>query len=142
MARPKVYLSKVTGTLTGFMRDAYSWLPAVLRDDPYTSLKKFNAGQGGAVGASHGGPVPGVTNTQDAEGYWVDLRDLFIHGEQFLNFDLAAADASLVALPTSTLERRFAATADVDALFSGANKLIRQDGVVALQVLGAQVDQT
>jgi hypothetical protein len=132
LARPKVYMSNVKGTLTSYLDHAINWLPAVLRDEPYTSLKELPAA---------GGPLPGVT---EAAGYWVDVRDLLLYGEQFVNFDLAATDKGMVALPTAAMQKEYVSSADVDALFvtpASANK-VRQDGVVALQILGAQVETT
>lgn len=58
------------------------------------------------------------------------------------NFALSATDAGLVALPTAALQKRYAATADADALFVSASPAnqIRSDGVVSLSILGRQVD--
>jgi hypothetical protein len=131
--RPKVYLSKQKGTGVSMLTDAFSWLPAVLADDPYTSLRQF---------ANNAGPLAG--NVTDAGGYWVDVRDLFIHGDQFVNFSLADTSANLVALPALDLKKRYASAADMDALFVtpvGKN-LLRQDGVVQLQILGRLQDET
>lgn len=122
VSRPKVYFSKQRGSVAHFMNDAYSWLPAVLQQDPYTSLKKFTP----AVG-----PLVGVTND-----YWADLRDLFVHGDQFLNFDLAATDAGMVALPTAAMEKKYPTAAMADALFKvPANNKIIADGRVDLTIL-------
>lgn len=131
VARPKVYLSRQTGSATALLSDAFAWLPAIMRDDPYTSLKKVAAGSG---------PLPGNT-----DAYWVDVKDLFIYGEQFVNFSLAATDAGLVALPTAGLDKLYPAEADVDALFkdaAGGKNLIRQDGIIDLTILGALKDTT
>lgn len=131
VTRPKVYLSQQKGSATNLMQGAMSWLPAIMRDEPQTSLKKVTAGSG---------PLP--NNTDD---YWVDVRDLFVYGDQFVNFALTETDAGLVAVPTVGLEKRYASNADIDALFvdaAGGNNLIRQDGVISFNILGTQVDQT
>lgn len=130
VARPKVYLSKVSGSFTGMMTDAVSWLPALLRDDPMTSMKKVAAAT-----------APLTANT---DAYWVDLRDLFMYGEQFVNFALTATDAGMVALPTAALQKRYASAADADALFRSASPLnqVRQDGLVSLTVASALDDAT
>ena len=44
--RPKTYNSNVRGSLTCAMSRAQDWLPAILRDDPWTSLKKFDDADG------------------------------------------------------------------------------------------------
>jgi hypothetical protein len=134
VARPKVYLSKQKGSGVDMLSDAYSWLPAVLSDDPYTSLRQY---------ANTAGPLAG--NVTDAAGYWVDVRDLFMYGDQFINFALTATDAGLVALPTAALAKRYPVAADADALFVdavGGKNLVRQDGVTQLQILGRLVDET
>jgi hypothetical protein len=133
VARPKVYLSKQKGTGVSMLADAFSWLPAVLSNDPYTSLRQF---------ANTAGPLQG--NVTDAAGYWVDVRDLFVYGDQFVNFSLAVSDAGLVALPTVALQKRYPVAADADALFKSASpaNLIRQDGVTQLSILGRLSDET
>lgn len=126
VSRPKVFFSKQKGSVTHYLNDAFSWLPAILQDQAYTSLKKFTGGAGGV------GPLGGnMTNA-----YWTDLRDLFLYGDQFLNFDLAATDAGLVALPTAAMGKRFADAAMADALFKvGASNKIKADGRVDISVL-------
>lgn len=128
--RPKVYFSKQTTAMAHFMNDVYSWLPAVMRGDPTAAMKKFAAGAG---------PVPTA-----AAAYWVDLRDLFLYGDQFANFSLASTDAGMVALPGTDLKRRFAVSADMDALFKSAAPAnqIRTDGVVSLAIASHTQDMT
>src|SRR5690349_19825916 len=46
VVRPKVYFSKQTGALASAMTDALSWLPAVMRDEVYTSLREFATATG------------------------------------------------------------------------------------------------
>jgi hypothetical protein len=133
VARPKVYLSKQLGSGVDMLADAFSWLPAILSEDPYTSLRQF---------ANNAGPLAG--NVTDVSGYWVDVRDLFIYGDQFVNFALTATDAGLVALPSLTLQKRYASSADADAMFvtPTTKNLVRQDGVTQLQILGRLTDET
>jgi len=137
VTRPKVYMSKQTGAAVSLLDNALHWLPAIMSDRPDTSLKNIAATKG---------PLPSLT---DEEGYWVDVRDLLMYGDQFLNFSLTATDAGLVALPTAAASPRYASAADIDGLFvnpgtdvSPANRFIRQDGIVTLAILGAQQDQT
>ena len=135
VARPKVYLSGQKGAATWALRDAFAWLPAVLNNDPAASQRLIAQGAG---------PLPAVV---DAGGYYVDVRDLFIYGDQFCNYDMtggsAPTDTHLVPLPTTALNKRFlTVSADIDSLFknaSPANK-IKQDGIVTMTVLGRQVD--
>lgn len=136
VARPKVYFGNMRGAGVSMMNDAYSWLPAVLRDGPFTSLKSFAVGAGVSDGPLH--EVP-------SEGYWVDIRDLFIYGDQFANFDISASPAGFVALPTAAMQKRYAPEAQIDAMFAnaaGGFEHIKQDGVASLSILGMQSDQT
>ncbi len=125
-ARPKVYLSNQQGSGVGMLDNAYSWLPAMLNDDWRSSYKEFTD----AIG---GGPL-GDTST--AGNYWVDLKDLFIYGDQYVNFARTATDAGMVALPGSGLKKRYVLQADIDALFKTPLTLkhIRQDGICTLQI--------
>ena len=132
IVRPKVYFNKQTGSITSVMKDAISWLPAILSNDPYTSVKPFAAGTG---------PLPAAT-----DGYWIDIKDLLLYGEQFLNFAVADTSANLVALPANNIRnKRFPAKADVDGLFTAAadaGRVVEQDGICHLDILGHQVDTT
>lgn len=130
VARPKVYLANQRGAGAHVMDDAYSWLPALLADDPRTSLKAFT---------NANGPITGGTN-----GYWLDVRDLLVHGDQFVNFAMSATDDNSVAMPTATYRKRLPTATDADSMFKNASpqNQIRQDGVTALSILGTQVDQT
>jgi len=131
VARPKVYFRNQVGNSADWMRDALTWLPAIMRDDPWTSLKKF---------AETEGPFQVVS---DANGYWLDIKDLFIHGDQFINFSpTGVTTGSFVDLPTAALNTRYVASADIDALFPGTDKYVQQDGVVQLEILGALMDTT
>lgn len=138
VTRPKVYVKKKRYTAASWMNTPFRWLPAVMKDDPYTSLAHF---------ADESGPVRGTT---DADGYWIDFRDLFLYGEAFHNFDMSTEtgyneldlpDAGLPVgngkmLPSDAMSKSFF----VDA--AGTKFYVRQDGVVSLSILGRQVDYT
>lgn len=129
--RPKVYLRNQDSAVPGHLRNALDWLPAIMRDDPWTSMRKY---------AETGGPFSVVS---DAGGYWLDVKDLFLYGDQFLNFAPAGVtNGNFVDLPTAGFNTLYPAAADIDALFTGTSKTVRQDGVVQLAILGALVDTT
>lgn len=133
VCRPKVYFSRSLGAGVGMLNNAMSWLPAIMNDDPMTSLKHF---------ADASGPLGDNT---DAAGYWIDVRDLFIYGDQFVNFALTETDAGFVALPTTGMQKRYADETMADALFVGttdATRIIKSDGVVDLTIAGMQRDHT
>lgn len=129
LTRPKVYLGNQAGAAVGLLQDAMSWLPAIMRDDPTTSLKQVT-------------PTGSIFPTGPA-GFWLDVRDLFLYGDQYINFALTDLTSNLVALPnTTTAEARYPDTTAIGNLFPGTTKTISQDGVVNLAILGTQVDQT
>lgn len=131
--RPKVYF-KLSGSAVGLMTDMFAWLPSVMSPDPGTSLVTVAQGEGP------------IQNGSDVNGYVVDRRDLFIHGDQFINFANTAVDAGLVDLPTATLIRRYASAADAASLFAdddpGDLIQIHEDGVINFNILGQQEDIT
>lgn len=130
VTRPKVYLSRQEGNGAQLLDNLYTWLPAIMSDDPNTSLKLIPDTES---------PIGDVT---DAGGVWIDVKDLFLYGDQFVNFALTEADAGFVALPTAGLNKRYVASADIDALFSSASPAnqIREDGIVTLMIAGRQTD--
>jgi hypothetical protein len=130
VARPKIYMSKQKGAAVGMLDSALAWLPAAVQSDVYSSLKRFNAASG---------PLSEVTTP-----YWVDVKDLFVYGDQFVNFALTETNAGLVAMPTVGLEKKYATSADADGLFAGASpaNVITQDGIVGLTILGHAQDRT
>lgn len=133
VCRPKVYLSKQKGIASSLLDNALSWLPAILRDNFGASLKQVPNTEG---------PLQG--NVTDSH-YWVDLVDLFMYGDQFVNFALTETNAGLVALPTTALQKKYPSQADVEALFVGttaATRLVRQDGITTLAIASALQDRT
>lgn len=130
VARPKVYWSRQTSYGAVLMDDVYSWLPALMSDDPNTSLKLVPDG------------FAPIGDVADAGGVWIDVKDLLLYGDQFLNFALTDTEAGLVALPTAALGKRYAAEAEIDALFASASPAnqLREDGIVSLNIAGRQVD--
>lgn len=134
VARPKVYLGRQKGSASILLDSALSWLPAILRENFGYSLKQV---------ANNRGPLAG--NVTDANGYWVDMVDLFVHGDQFVNFALTETNAGLVALPTAAMQKRYPSLTDVQALFVGttdATRLVRQDGILTLSIASALQDRT
>lgn len=138
VARPKVYVKAQRTYAATMLADAFSWMPAVYKENVEMSLRKIANGEGPLGGT-------GYRTTKD---YWVDLRDLFIYGDQFVNFALTETDAGIIAGPHASdmvnKNIKYPASADLDLLFANASPLnkIRQDGVVNLRIKGTQVDHT
>lgn len=136
VSRPKIYLAKQVCAAVSMLTGCLDWLPASFAARPDQSMKLYAPATG-----------PLATIYAAAAGYWVDLRDLFTHGDQFVNFALTESNAALAALPVSSgtfganSASRYPSAEDVSALFVG-DETIRQDGVVNLHVLGTQQDYT
>jgi len=146
VTRPKVYLGGLVGNLSGFLSRAWDWLPNYLwqqDDQAMTSLKKFS---------SAAGPLGDRSTGDDA--YWVDMRDLFLHGDQFQNvrpytdgtnpttepvFNVIAQPS-----PTALATRKYPAEQDIYEMFKASEVAcqIRSDGYVTLNIKGHQVDYT
>jgi len=127
--RPKVFIKNQAGTVSGSLKDALAWLPAVMGDNPEYSLRAFSASAG---------PL-NTTST----AYRIDLKDLFLYGEQFINHANTATNKNIVNLPSASLLKKYANATDADALFKlPANNLIKMDGIVSLNILGQQIETT
>lgn len=131
-ARPKVYFSLQRTAGINLLDDAYRWLPAIMRDDPATSLARL---------ASNADSI--IATTGNAE-FVIDVRDLFLYGDQFVNFDVDAApgDGSYVAMPTADLQKRYPSSADIAALFPATAQNVKQDGIARFSILGTIDEQT
>lgn len=130
VVRPKIYMKNLSSSASILMKSAQTWLAPQLADDPFASMVKVAAGD-----------APVTANT---DAYWLDMKDLLIHGDQFYNFATSATDANFMSLPEADGDQYYPVTADVDALFvsaSPANK-VWTDGIVNLHILGRQVDTT
>jgi len=130
VCRPKVYLGNQMGAAVSVMDDAYSWLPAVLSDQSYTSLRQM------LPSASDTEPFPVPVD----ETWWFDLKDLFLYGDQFVNYTLQN-EPNAAALPAPDLQRRYVSVDDMNDLFVAPERnLIRSDGVVSLSIKSRVTD--
>ncbi len=129
--RPKIFLGNQKGSASSMMDGALNWMPRILADQPHVTVREFVGGT-----ASPTGPLRGQT-----AGYWLDTRDLFTYGDQFLVF--AAAQGYAPALPAANGEYRFQTAAEIAALFADpAKNKIRQDGVTRLSILSHPTTST
>ena len=131
IARPKIYLGNQKGAAVGMLNDAYSWLPAILNGYPYTSVKE-----------TLDSVTDGILQNQ-TEDYWLDVKDLFIYGDQFVNHAMDAAANHGLAMPTAALDHKYLTEAMIDSLFVNAgSEYVREDGVVHMNILGKQSETT
>lgn len=125
--RPKIYMGNQRQPVAYAMDNPLAWMSALMREEPHTSLREFT---------TTNGPLKNQT-----AGYWVDLRDLFLYGDQFVTG--AAPGPYAPALPTAAGEKRWATSAMIDAFFAApAKNKVRQDGVVSLNILGHPTTST
>jgi len=133
--RPKIYLQRQYASLSHYLDNAFSWMPAILSDNPETSLREFTGGVSGNGPLSNGTQGP-------ANGYWVDMRDLYLYGDQFTNIVTETSLKYDPQLPTGTLNTKYVQQTDVDAMFPGTNKYAISDGVLSLNISGRLQDMT
>lgn len=135
IVRPKVYMAKQTDAAVQMLTNSFAWMPQVMAANPETSWKRFDGG------ATPTGQMRGPLGGNATNGYWVDIKDLYLYGDHFQNRAPASSLSSAVQLPTAALQKRYATAADADALFkSGTVNEVRSDGVVNLNILGTQVE--
>ena len=134
VARPKLYLGNQRGPAVHLMQDGVSWLPIMLRDQDFASMKQVTK-------------AGSILPTAAADGFWVDIADIFMHGDQFFHNTVAATampiGGPIVGLPDTALNARYPSEAMIDGLFKdSANNTIYQDGVMWLSILGTLTDTT
>lgn len=131
--KPKVYLGNQKGSLVGIMDTAMEWLPAIMRDDPTSSMVQL---------PNNASPLSGIT-----DDIAVDIRDLFLYGEQFVNFATNTEDQNMVALPTAAMQKRYPSLTDAKEMFvddaaDGTKQFIETDGRIDISILGHETDAT
>lgn len=132
VTRPKVYLGNQKGSASVLLRNGMAWLPTIIMsEEPFASVINVPTGSG---------PLP---NIADDGGYWADLSDLFVYGEQWVNFPTTTPNKSFVSLPNDQGKAKYPSAADIEALFKQASSCkIRQDGIVDLRILSRVEDTT
>ena len=142
VTRPKVYFSGLAGSAAGFAQRAWDWTPNYAAQMPETSLKFFAAGTG-----------PLGDRLNDTDGYWLDMRDELLYGDQWQNVLAFPANTAnpatlgaqhMLALPDQALNWKYPTEAMCKAFFTtpASAFYVKQDGYVSLSVKGLQVDFT
>ena len=117
--RPKVMFGNLDGSMSHHMNKFTDWMPAILRDQPFTRLKEF---------ATATGPAPEAFG-QDV---WADMTDYLLDGEQLWN---STAVGNQVALPTTTTNSKYPTQADAMSLFTDtANGRLWLEAVITLNI--------
>lgn len=139
--RPKVYFGGLAGNLAGHLSRSWDWIPGWNNDSPATTLKRFEAGTG-----------PLGDRTVDTDAYFVDMRDLLVHGDQFQNrnaFDPGVAGSGirhLAPLPDANLNWKYPNETFAKSLFRDTTtaglQSARDDGYVSFAIRGGITDMT
>lgn len=140
VSRPKVYLGRQVGAAVSMLDTIRAWLPKIMDNDPYTSLKRFEDGEG-PMQTGFADTAPALDDATPTQAYYADVRDLFLYGDQFV----MNTTAYTVPLPAKDGNLSFASGADYDTLFveqTGTKQHIEQDGLISLVIAGTQRDHT
>lgn len=129
--RPKVYFANQTGHGSVMLDRAQRWLPPLMDEAGMErSLAEF---------ANTDGPY-GKSASGFSGNYWLDIRDLFNYGDQYIDYQ-TAANANAIALPTTSGEQRFAAgTTIANGLLATADTYSQCDGNVQLEIATKHVE--
>lgn len=133
-ARPKPYEYRQAGYAAGMLDTPASWLPALTHDHYELAYKSFASTTG-----------PWTIATSGGVNYWVDTRDLYMHGDQFVKTISASAPIIGQDVPAANGNRRYASATDIDSMFVGstdAGKCFMVDGTINLAIAGRQSDRT
>lgn len=139
ISRPKVFLGNQVGAAVSMLDTIRSWLPKVMSDDPYTSLKRFANGEG-PMTTGFADTAPALSDATPTQAYWVDVRDLFLHGDQFVY----GAQPYTVNLPAKDGNLIYPTALEYPKLFvdQTTKQHIEQDGLCSMVIAGSQRDLT
>lgn len=143
VTRTKTYRWAQKSTASVMLDTPLAWMPALLKDDPSSSIREL---------AQDAGNNP-LSSSVVAGAVHVDVRDLYLYGDQWVyNANCLSADTcgDIHNIDHETGNARhllqYPLVADVDDLFADrdpATKIYnRMDGIVQLNILGTQVDYT
>jgi hypothetical protein len=131
--RPKVYFTNQTGVGSVMLDRAQRWLPPNMDEvGMERSLAEFATNDG-----PYGKAAGGLTN-----GYWLDVRDLFNYGDQYLDPAVAGSWGNFnpVALPTVGANTRYGTLAMANNLLVAGGTFTQCDGSVQLDIKTRHVD--
>lgn len=139
VTRPKIYFGGLAGSASGFASRAWDWMPNYLRGMPETQLKHF---------AIDTGPLGDRTTL--ADGYYLDMRDELLHGDQFQNVAAFGSDPitsainHILPVPSGTNIKWKYPTEDMAKNFFVAPTTggIAEDGYFSFSFKGFEIDYT
>ena len=143
VSRPKMYRVNQIQSASVMLDQATSWMPAILKDDPSSSLRSLAAGA--------------ANNPFYNMALFVDQRDLFIHGDQFIRCENPVVDiegdshATYTVADThvgsqypadSSIAKLWVDRTTAEPAHTATRIWLREDGIVKLNILGTQMDYT
>lgn len=139
--RPKLYMLHQKQAAISLLNTNLAWLPATMKDQVYSSLRQFQANNAASPYTSSGTPSAGELDS-DLK-YWVDLRDIFIFGDQFTNKTLADTMNAVRAQDLVGFHnKKYPQSAALQGIGTGGVLTADTDGVVNLNILGTQADMS
>lgn len=139
--RPKMFQGNLPYSMVGNLWGFTDWYPSYNLEDPTAGVKNLLSTD----------PVFAAA-AQDAgtEELLYDHRDLLSHGEQFVNdwttqpYDLPISTGLEVKAASAQTEVRgeYPKSTDIDALFSGADKILYYEGIGQAVISGHIADTT
>lgn len=140
--RPKVYVDGKKQSAVSLLDTALDWLPASQKENVMSSLKKFDPSNANCPFDGAAEPSTGDGQLDTDNEYWVDIRDLFVYGDEFTN---QTRDTNMNAcFPKDITDfhgKKYPDPATLQSLGSSA-MTCDSDGVVSLNILGTQMDVT
>lgn len=142
VARPKLYMSAQDQACVSLLGDALAWLPAMMKDDPLTSLVQV---AGSAAELPFTAAAVPAAGQFDSDGkYWFDVRDLFLYGDQFVNRTQGADVNNAVRAEdlTDFHGKKYPQSAALQFLGESDTLNYESDGIISMNIMGTQVDAT
>ena len=125
VARPKMYLLGTAFNGVQLLSDYKKWLPSIMDDSPTASLVNLGDNKLG-------------TNWTDANGVWVDVKDLFLYGDQLVT-NITNPEINTYSANVTADTIKYVSSTNINSLFAAGspdttNARIREDGICSLNI--------
>jgi len=142
IARPKLYMSLQTQASVSILNDSLSWLPAIMKPEIHSSMKKLQGNSAAFPISAAASPTGGGLDSD--LNYWFDVRDLFLYGDQYVNRTQGAdVNNAVRAEDMATFHgKKYPQSAALQTIGKTDTLTYESDGVVSLNILGTQLDAT
>lgn len=133
VARPKIYMLGTAFNGVQLMSDYKKWLPSILDDNPTASLFNLPDNKLGV-------------NWTDAAGVWVDVKDLFLYGDQLVT-NAVNPELNTYGPNITSDSLKYVSSANINSLFAASspdvsNARIREDGICTMNIRSRQMVAT